>query len=157
VYAKAPFAGPAQVVDYLGRYTHRIAITNTRLVDVRDGQVCFTYRNRRNGDTLEQMTVDAHTFLRRFLLHVLPTGFVRLRHYGFLANRCKARTLPQCRHLLGPVSPPPPRQPLTVAQWMQQAVGMDLTQCPQCGARPLQRRPIPAAALLPRPRSPPRS
>jgi hypothetical protein len=88
VYAKAPFAGPAQVVDYLGRYTHRIAITNTRLVDVRDGQVCFTYRNRRNGDTLEQMTVDAHTFLRRFLLHVLPTGFVRLRHYGFLANRC---------------------------------------------------------------------
>lgn len=157
VYAKAPFAGPAQVVDYLGRYTHRIALTNSRLIDVRDGHVCFTYRNRRNGDTLEQMTVDAHTFLHRFLLHVLPPGFVRLRHYGFLANRCKARTLPQCRQLLNHTPPPPPRQRLTVTQWMQQVVGVDLTQCPQCGARPLQRRPIPAAALLPRPRSPPHS
>jgi ssDNA-binding Zn-finger/Zn-ribbon topoisomerase 1 len=157
VYAKAPFAGPAQVVDYLGRYTHRIALTNSRLVDVRDGHVCFTYRNRRNGDTLEQMTVDAHTFLHRFLLHVLPPGFVRLRHYGFLANRCKARTLPQCRQLLNHTPPPPPRQILTVTQWIQQVVGVDLTQCPQCGARPLQRRPIPAAALLQRPRSPPRS
>jgi hypothetical protein len=68
VYAKAPFAGPAQVVDYIGRYTHRVAITNFRLVDVHDGQVCFTYRNRRDGDTLEKMTVDAHTFLHRFLL-----------------------------------------------------------------------------------------
>jgi hypothetical protein len=78
VYAKAPFAGPAQVVDYLGRYTHRIAITNTRLVDVRDGQVCFTYRNRRNGDTLEQMTVDAHTFLRRFLRFCRKVAFSRV-------------------------------------------------------------------------------
>jgi ssDNA-binding Zn-finger/Zn-ribbon topoisomerase 1 len=157
VYAKAPFAGPAQVVDYIGRYTHRIALTNSRLVDVRNGHVCFTYRNRRNGDTLEQMTVDAHTFLRRFLLHVLPTGFVRLRHYGFLANRCKARTLPQCRQLLNHAPPPPPRQTLTVTQWMQQVVGIDLTQCPQCGARPLHRRPLPAASLLQRPRSPPHS
>jgi hypothetical protein len=106
VYAQAPFAGPAQVVDSLGRYTHRLALTNARLVDVRDGQVCFTYRNRRNGDKLEKRTIDAHTLLRRFLLPILPTGFGRLRHYGFLANRCKARTLPQCRHLLGHVSPP---------------------------------------------------
>ena len=146
VYAKALFAGPAQVVvDYLGRYTHRIALTNSHLVDVHEGQVCFTYRNRRE-ERLEQMTVDAHTFLRRFLLHVLPTGFVRLRRYGFLANRCKARTLPQCRRSCHP--PRPPRQTLTVTQWMRQVMGVDLTQCPQCGARPLQRRPIPAAALL---------
>lgn len=157
VYAKAPFAGPAQVVDYIGRDTHRIALTNSRLVDVREGQVCFTYRNRREGERLEQMTVDAHTFLRRFLLHVLPAGFGRLRHYGFLANRGKARTLPQCRQLLHHAPPPPPRQTLTVTQWMQQVMGVDLTQCPQCGARPLQRSPIPAAALLQRPRSPPRS
>ena len=155
VYAKAPFAGPAQVVDYIGRYTHRVAITNTRLVDVRDGQVCFTSRNRRHGDRLETMTVDAHTFLHRFLLHVLPTGFVRLRHYGFLANRCKARTLPQCRQLLGQVSPPALREPLTVAQWMRLVAGVDLTQCPQCGAGPLHRRPIPAASHLQGPRSPP--
>jgi Putative transposase/Transposase zinc-binding domain len=156
VYAKAPFAGPAQVVDYIGRYTHRVAITNSRLIDIRDGQVCFTYRNRRAGDRLEQMTVDAHTFLRRFLLHVLPTGFVRLRHYGFLANRCKARTLPQCRHLLGQAAPPSPRQKQTVAQWLQHVAGIDLTQCPQCGARPLDRRPVPPAARSQGPRSPPR-
>jgi Putative transposase/Transposase zinc-binding domain len=155
VYAKAPFAGPAQVVDYIGRYTHRVAITNTRLVDVRNSQVCFTYRNRRHGDRLEEMNVDAHTFLHRFLLHVLPTGFVRLRHYGFLANRCKARTLPQCRQLLGQVSPPALRETLTVAQWMRQVAGIDLTQCPQCGAGPLHRRPIPAASHLQGPRSPP--
>ena len=79
---QSPFAGPAQVVDYLGRYTHRIASRTPQLVDVREGQVCFTYRNRREEREAEQMTVDAHTFLRRFLLHVLPTGFVRLRHYG---------------------------------------------------------------------------
>ena len=155
VYAKAPFAGPAQVVDYIGRYTHRVAITNSRLVDVHHGQVCFTYRNRRAGDRLEQMTVDAHTFLRRFLLHVLPTGFVRLRHYGFLANRCKARTLPQCRHLLGHVPPPPTRQQQTVAQWLQHVAGIDLTQCPQCGARPLDRQPVPPVPRPQGPRSPP--
>jgi Putative transposase/Transposase zinc-binding domain len=155
VYAKAPFAGPAQVVDYIGRYTHRVAITNTRLVDVRHGQVCFTYRNRRHGERLEEMTVDAHTFLHRFLLHVLPTGFVRLRHYGFLANRCKARTLSQCRHLLGQVSPPPTRQQQPVVQWIQHVAGIDLTQCPQCGARPLHRQAVPPASHRPRPRSPP--
>ena len=157
VYAQAPVASPAQVVAYLGRYTHRIALTNARLVDVRDGHVCFTYRNRRKGDTLAQMTVDAHTFLHRFLLHGLPPGFVRLRHYGFLATRCKARTFPQCRQLLHHAPPPPPRQILTVPQWRQQVVGVDRTQCPQCGARPLQRRPIPAAALLQSSRRPPRS
>jgi len=156
VYAKAPFAGPAQVVDYIGRYTHRVAITNTRLLDVHDGQICFTYRNRRAGDRLEQMTVDAHTFLRRFLLHVLPTGFVRLRHYGFLANRCKARALPQCRHLLGHVPPPSIQQKQTVAQWLQHVARIDLTQCPQCGARPLTHRPIPPASRPQESRSPPR-
>jgi len=120
VYAKAPFAGPAQIVDYIGRYTPRIALTNSRLGAVRDGYVCFTYRNRRNGDTLEQMTVDPHTLLRRFLLHGLPTGFVRLRHYGFLANRCKARTLPQCHQLLhhappAPTATDPDRHPVDAA------------------------------------------
>jgi hypothetical protein len=101
VYAKQSCPGPAQVLDYLGRYIHRVAIANHRLREVCDGHVHFTYRNRRQGNQAQSMTLEAHEFIRRFLLHVLPHGFQRMRHIGFLANRCKARTLPQCRHLLG--------------------------------------------------------
>ena len=110
MYAKQPCAGPAQVLDYLGRYTHRIAMANHRLQDVRDGRVCFTYRNRRQGNQVQIMTLEAHEFIRRFLLHVLPHGFQRLRHVGFLANRCKARALRQCRQLLGQPPESPPRE-----------------------------------------------
>ena len=143
VYAKAPFAGPAHVLDYVGRYTHRVAIANHRLLDVRDGWVRFAYRNRRQGNRGQTMTLDADEFIRRFLLHVLPSGFQRLRHYGFLANRHKARTLRRCRELLGQPSEPPPRSPQSVVQWMQAVTGIDLTHCPQCGARPLVRLPLP--------------
>ena len=108
VYAKAPFAGPAHVLDYVGGYTHRVAIANHRLLDVRDGGVCFAYRNRRQNNRVQTMTLDADEFIRRFLLHVLPRGFMRLRHYGFLANRHKAYTLRRCRELLGQPSAPPP-------------------------------------------------
>ena len=143
VYAKAPFAGPAHVLDYVGRYTHRVAIANHRILDVRDGWVRFAYRNRRQGNRVQTMTLDADEFIRRFLLHVLPRGFMRLRHYGFLANRHKARTLRRCRELLGQPSEPPPRRPQSVVQWMQEVTGIDLTQCPHCGARPLVRLPLP--------------
>ena len=143
VYAKAPFAGPAHVLDYIGRYTHRVAIANHRLLDVRDGWVRFAYRNRRQGNRVQTMTLDADEFIRRFLLHVLPRGFMRLRHYGFLANRHKARTLRRCRELLGQPSEPPPRRAKSVVQWMQEVTGIDLTQCPHCGARPLIRLPLP--------------
>ena len=102
VYAKAPLAGPAHVLDYVGRYTHRVAIANHRILDVRDGWVRFAYRNRRQGNRVQTMTLDADEFIRRFLLHVLPRGFMRLRHYGFLANRHKARTLRRCRDTAGP-------------------------------------------------------
>lgn len=142
VYAKAPFAGPAQVLDYVSRYTHRVAIANHRLLDVRDGRVRFAYRNRRQGNRLQTMTLDADEFIRRFLLHVLPRGFMRLRHYGFLANRHKARTLRRCRELLGQPAEPPPRRAKSMVQWMQAVTGIDLTQCPHCGARPLLRRPL---------------
>jgi predicted Zn-ribbon and HTH transcriptional regulator len=142
VYAKAPFAGPTQVLDYVGRYTHRVAIANHRLLDVRDGCVRFAYRNRRQGNRVQTMTLDADEFIRRFLLHVLPRGFMRLRHYGFLANRHKARTLRRCRDLLGQPAEPPPRRAKSVAQWMQEVTGIDLTQCPHCGARPLLRLPL---------------
>jgi hypothetical protein len=89
------------------------------------------------------MTLDADEFIRRFFLHVLPRGFMRLRHYGFLANRHKAHTLRRCRKLLGQPSEPPPRSPKSVVQWMQEVTGIDLTQCPHCGSRPLIRLPLP--------------
>jgi len=143
VYAKAPLAGPAHVLDYIGRYTHRVAIAKHRILDVRDGSVRFAYRNRRQGNRVQTMTRDAHEFIRRFLLHVLPRGFMRLRHYGFLANRHKARTLRRCRELLGQPAEPPPRSPQNVVQWMQAVTGIDLTPCPHCGTKPLVRRPLP--------------
>jgi hypothetical protein len=143
VYAKAPFAGPAHVLDYVGRYTHRVAIANHRLLDVRDGWVRFAYRNRRQGNRVQTMTLDADEFIRRFLLHVLPRGFMRLRHYGFLANRHKAYTLHRCRELLGQPSEPPPHRAKSVVQWVQEVTGIDLTQCPHCGSRPLVRLPLP--------------
>src|SRR5205823_4311186 len=143
VYAKAPLADPAHVLDYVSPYTHRVAIANHRLLDVRDGRVRFAYRNRRQGNRGQTMTLDADEFIRRFLLHVLPRGFMRLRHYGFLANRHKARTLRRCRELLGQPADPPSRSPKSVVQWMQEVTGIDLTQCPHCGARPLVRLPLP--------------
>lgn len=143
VYAKAPFAGPAHVLDYVGRYTHRVAIANHRILDVRDGWVRFAYRNRRQGNRVQTLALDADEFIRRFLLHVLPRGFMRLRHYGFLANRHKARALRRCRELLGQPAEPPPRRPQSVVQWMQEVTGVDLTQCPHCGTSPLVRLPLP--------------
>jgi len=160
VYAKAPLAGPAHVLDYVGRYTHRVAIANHRSLDVRDGWVRFAYRNRRQGNRVQTMTLDANEFIRRFLLHVLPRGFMRLRHYGFLANRHKARTLRRCRELLGQPAEPPQRSSKSVVQWMQEVTGIDLTQCPHCGARPLVRLPLPPlsppTACLGMPLAPPR-
>jgi hypothetical protein len=147
VYAKRPMAGPEQVLDYLGRYTHRVAIANHRIVDVQDGQVRLTFRNRRQGNRVEPMTLPAHEFIRRFLLHVVPHGFQRMRHIGFLANRCKAQALRQCRQLLHQPTPPRP-QKKTVAEWMWQLTGTDVTRCPHCGHGPLQC--IPLASLTPR-------
>ena len=143
VYAKVPFAGPAHVLDYVGRSTHRVAIANHRLLDVRDGWVRFAYRNRRQGNRVQTMTLDADEFIRRFLWHVLPSGFQRLRHSGLLANRHKARTLRRCRELRGQPAVPPPRSSQSVVQWMQAVTGIDRTQCPHCGARPLVRLPLP--------------
>jgi hypothetical protein len=86
VYAKQPFGGPKQVLDYLGRYTHRVAIANSRLLDCDNGRVRFRWKDYRARDKSKVMTLDAGEFIRRFLLHVLPDGFRRIRHFGFLAN-----------------------------------------------------------------------
>ena len=101
VYAKPPFAGPQQVLDYVGRYTHRVAISNNRLLDIEDGQVQFRYKDYRNDSQQKMMTLSADEFIRRFLLHVLPDGFHRIRYYGFLGNRYRQEKLERCRQLLG--------------------------------------------------------
>ena len=101
VYAKRPFAGPQQVLDYVGRYTHRVAISNNRLLDIENDQVRFQWKDYRDGGQVKTMTLSADEFIRRFLLHVLPDGFQRIRYYGFLGNRYRKEKLDQCRRLLG--------------------------------------------------------
>ncbi len=107
VYAKPPFGGPQQVLAYLGRYTHRVAIANSRLVSLDDDHVNFRWKDYRHHDKTKVMTLDAFEFIRRFLLHALPDGFHRIRHYGFLANGHRAAMLALCRKLLA-VAPGPP-------------------------------------------------
>jgi hypothetical protein len=112
VYAKPPFGGPDQVLNYLARYTHRVAISNYRLLELRDGQVSFLWRDYNDGGLEKTMTLSAHEFLRRFLLHVLPGGLVRIRHFGLFANRKRSATLARCRLLFGiAVSTDPPMSP----------------------------------------------
>jgi len=106
VYAKPPFGGPEHLIKYLARYTQRVAISNGRLLEMRDGQVTFRWRDSADGNQQKRMTLDAVEFIRRFLLHVLPPGFVKIRHFGFLANRNRREGLALCRSLLPP--PPPP-------------------------------------------------
>jgi hypothetical protein len=154
VYAKPPFGGPEHTLRYLGRYTHRVAIANHRLLDIQGDRIRFTFRNRQQSDRMEIAQLEAHTFIKRFLMHVLPSGFVRIRHYGVLANRCKAYTLPLCRQALGHVDPPPP-EPRSVAQWMQTWTGIDITRCPACGHQPLECHPLPAVLGVKHNRAPP--
>ena len=108
VYAKAPFSGPEDVLEYAARYTHRVAISNDRLLDVQDEKVQFRWKDYRDGNRKKVMTVTAEEFIRRFLLHVLPEGFQRIRHYGFLANRYREQKLARCRELLK-MPPPEPK------------------------------------------------
>ena len=133
VYSKAPFNGPQKVFDYLGRYTHRVAISNHRIVNVENGHVAFRYRDRTDDDKCKLMTIDAEEFIRRFLLHVVPPSHQRIRHFGFLANRCKKRDLARCRELLGacPESPEVPAE--TTQEKMLRLTGVDISMCPRCG------------------------
>jgi hypothetical protein len=134
VYSKRPFAGPQQVLDYLGRYTHRVAISNHRLVSVAGGKVTFRYKDRAHGDKQRTMTVSGEEFVRRFLLHVLPSGFVKTRHYGFLANAVRDKSLALCRELLdtrGQAGAPLP----AAESWqdlLYRLTGEDVTLCPSC-------------------------
>ncbi len=102
VYAKAPMGGPAQVLKYLGRYTHRIAISNRRILSIADGRVTFKYKDRQHNDQEKVLTLDAEEFVRRFLLHVLPAGFHKIRHYGLLASRNRRTKLLAAQLRLAP-------------------------------------------------------
>jgi hypothetical protein len=130
MYSQPPFGGPDKVLEYLSRYTHRVAISNRRLLDIADGQVTFTYRDRRDGNRRKELTVGALEFLRRFLLHLTPPGLCRVRHYGFLSNRAKQQQLPRCRALLG--QPPPPEPERDVVALLLRFTGVDVTRCPHC-------------------------
>ncbi len=131
VYSKEPFAGPEKTLQYLSRYTHRVAISNHRIINVQDGKVTFTYRDRKAGDTVKEIQIDADEFIRRFLLHVLPTGYVRIRYFGFLSNRYRKDNLKRIRELLGDEELPPIAQK-TTEQLMLELTGVDITKCPRC-------------------------
>ena len=132
VYAKQPFGSPHTVLDYLGRYTHRVALSNDRILNMQNGQVTFSYRDRKDRDRQKTMMLDAQEFIRRFLLHVLPDSFMRIRHFGFLANRSKKQALAQCRKLLD-LDPALPQSPQHSAKdLLLKITGIDLSRCPCC-------------------------
>ncbi len=155
VYCKPPFGSPEQVLAYLARYTHRVAISNQRLVRLEGEAVTFTWRDYAQGQGLREMTLSGEEFLRRFLLHVLPDRFVRIRYYGLLANRHREQALALCREVL-PGPPAPPK--LTKSDWrsalLQSLTGVDAMRCEVCGkgALHLVGELVPAQA----PRAPPR-
>jgi hypothetical protein len=133
VYAKQPFGGPQQVLDYLGRYTHRVALSNNRLVNLEHKQVSFRYKDYAHGNRRKVLTLEAGEFIRRFLLHVLPRGFMRIRHYGILANRAKRLKLAQARTALDhPQSVQPPPQTESVDAFWLRVAKLDIHQCPHC-------------------------
>jgi predicted Zn-ribbon and HTH transcriptional regulator len=153
VYSQPPFGGADKVLEYLSRYTHRVAISNRRLLDITDGKVTFEYRDRRDSNRLKALTVTAAEFLRRFLQHVTPPGLCRIRHYGFLSNRNKDQQLPRCRALLGQApevqaSPEAPRDPVAL---VLRFMGFDVSRCPSCQQGTM----IAVERLSPAPRSGP--
>jgi len=132
VYSQPPFAGPEKVLDYLSRYTHRIAISNHRLRSLENGRVTFDYRDRRDGNQVKQLTIPAAEFIRRFLMHVVPRSFCRIRHYGFLGSRVKEARLERCRTLLHASDEglkEVPKDPLAL---LLQLTGVDISKCPEC-------------------------
>jgi hypothetical protein len=135
VYAKRPFSSPEKALDYLGRYTQRVALSNNRILAVAETaegpRVSFSYRDRKDGNRTRTMTLHADEFIRRFLLHLLPEGFMRIRHFGFLANRSRKLKLDRCRVLLD-LAQPSPTGKKSARQLMLEVTGFDLARCPAC-------------------------
>ena len=149
VYAKAPFGGPEQVLAYLGRYTDRVAIANSRLISLSDGKVRFTWKDYRANGKTKVMMLAADEFIRRFLLHTLPDGFHRIRHYGFLANGGRGDNIAFCRKLLdkrhASAGSEPARDP---ARGDRVLTAKDFAICPECGGS------MRHIAVVPRSRNP---
>jgi hypothetical protein len=137
-YAKPPFAGPEQVLEYLGRYTHRVAISNNRILSVDNGKVVFTYRDRKRNNEVRTMTLAAGEFIRRFLLHVLPKGFMKIRYFGFLAHTNKKQAIPLLRRLIDGKAELPEKTDETIEEMMLRLTGKDITCCPECGEGKMQ-------------------
>ena len=133
VYTKRPFAVPAQVLDYVGRYTHRVAICNNRLASMDDGKVSFRWKDYRDNNRQKTMTLSGDEFIRRFLIHVLPGGFHRIRYFGFLGNCHRAQKLARCRELLGMAAAEPAVDPLDdYCDRFEALTGQSLRECPHC-------------------------
>jgi hypothetical protein len=133
-YCNPPFRSPKKVLEYLGRYIHRVAISNDRILKLEDDQVTFSYRDYKDKDKIKQITLHAFEFIRRFLFHILPDGFVKIRHYGILSNRNKETKLKQCRHLLG-TSIRDDHQKDPQIGWedlLYHLTGIDPRICPEC-------------------------
>jgi len=131
-YAKRPFAGPQQVLDYLGRYTHRVAISNNHIISIDNGRVTFTYKDRQKEDEIKKMTLDADEFIRRFLLHVLPKGLIKIRYFGFLAHTNKKKDIPLIRKLIDPDATLPEKIDESISEMMLRLTGIDISCCPKC-------------------------
>jgi hypothetical protein len=131
-YAKRPFDGPQQVLEYLGRYTHRIAISNNRIQSIDNGSVVFTYRDRANNNESKTMTLPAEEFIRRFLLHVLPEGFMKIRYFGFLSPKHKKQAISLIRRLICSTAKLPEKKNETVVEMLLRLTGEDITCCPEC-------------------------
>lgn len=143
VYSKPPFKDPETLLEYLGRYTHRIAIGNHRILKVQDGKVFFLWRDYADGNKNKTMTLEASEFIRRFLLHVLPEKFVKIRYYGLLANRKSNTMLSQCRRLLAdPTKPKNENDTETWQEFLFKVCGLDLITCPFCKEGRMMRKEI---------------
>ena len=132
-YSKQPFGGPEQVLEYLGRYTHRVGITNNRILSIEKGKVTFSYRDRADDNKVKEMTLKAHEFIGRFLLHILPKGFMKIRYFGFWAHTNKKISIPLLRHLINPDAKIAEKLTETVKEMMLRLTGIDISLCPKCG------------------------
>jgi len=132
-YSKQPFGGPEQVLEYLGRYTHRVAITNNRILSIEGGEVTFNYRDRSDENKVKALTLNATEFIRRYLLHILPRGFMKIRYFGFLGHANKKMSIPLLRLLIDPEAKIVVKSVETVQEVMMRLTGVDLSLCPECG------------------------
>jgi hypothetical protein len=139
VYCKPPFKNAGSVVEYLGRYTHRVAISNNRILSMEDGNVTFKWRDYREGKKEKVMTVTAEEFIRRFLIHILPDRFTKIRHFGLLASRNKTIKLRLCKKLTGTPENPKPKEKASCLQLLKKLTGKDFSICPCCGLGRLSR------------------